>query len=66
MSIVKMVELELKIELNDDINAASMTANINPLAPIVDLTLQCTGISNENVCSVSTRENTKKQRLCAK
>ena len=34
MSIVKMVELELNIELNDDISAASMTASINPLAPI--------------------------------
>ena len=34
MSIVKMVELELNIELNEDISAASMTANINPLAPI--------------------------------
>ena len=29
-----MVELELNIELNEDISAASMTANINPLAPI--------------------------------
>jgi hypothetical protein len=33
MSIVKIVELELKIEVNEDIKAAIITANINPLAP---------------------------------
>ena len=31
---VKMVEEELKIEVKDDIRAASITANIIPLAPV--------------------------------
>ena len=34
MSMVKMVEEELKIEVKDDIRAASITANIIPLAPV--------------------------------
>ena len=33
MSKVKMVELELKMELKDDISAAIMTASIMPLTP---------------------------------
>ena len=33
MSIVKIVELELNIELNDDISAASMTAIMTPRRP---------------------------------
>ena len=40
MSMVKMAELELKIEVRDDISAASITASINPRRPsgIVSLT----------------------------
>jgi hypothetical protein len=30
---VNKVELELKIEVNEDINAANITANIRPRAP---------------------------------
>ena len=33
MSIVKMVELELKMEVKEDIKAANITAIINPLIP---------------------------------
>jgi len=33
ISIVKITLLELKIDVNDDISAAIMTANINPRAP---------------------------------
>jgi len=33
MSIVKIVELELKIEVREDINAAIITANIIPDSP---------------------------------
>ena len=33
MSMVKMVEAELKIEVREDIRAASMTANIRPRIP---------------------------------
>ena len=40
ISIVKMVEDELKIDVREDIRAAIMTANISPLAPEnVDLIL---------------------------
>ena len=34
MSIVKMVELELNIDVNDDISAAIITASMMPLNPI--------------------------------
>jgi hypothetical protein len=33
MSIVKIVLVELNIEVSDDISAAIITANITPLAP---------------------------------
>ena len=33
MSMVKMVELELKMEVSEDMRAASITASIKPLAP---------------------------------
>ena len=33
MSMVKMVELELKMEVREDISAAIITASIIPLAP---------------------------------
>ena len=33
MSMVKMVEEELKMEVREDISAAIITANIRPLAP---------------------------------
>ena len=35
MSIVKMVEDELKIEVRDDIRAAIITASIRPRAPVM-------------------------------
>jgi len=34
MSIVKMVEAELKTEVREDMRAAIMTANIRPLRPV--------------------------------
>ena len=34
MSMVNMVELELKMELRDDMRAAIMTANMIPLTPV--------------------------------
>ena len=37
MSIVKIVEDELKIEVKEDINAANITANINPRRPKIML-----------------------------
>ena len=33
MSMVKMVDAELKIDVSDDIKAANITANIKPLIP---------------------------------
>ena len=33
MSMVKMVELELKMEVSEDMRAASMTASISPRRP---------------------------------
>ena len=33
MSMVKMVELELKMDVREDIRAASMTANMRPRTP---------------------------------
>ena len=33
MSIVKMVELELKMDVSEDMRAASMTASMRPLNP---------------------------------
>ena len=38
MSIVKMVEDELNIDVSDDISADIITANINPLAPGCEVT----------------------------
>lgn len=35
MSMVKMVDAELKMEVNDDINAANITANMRPRNPEV-------------------------------
>ncbi len=36
MSMVKMVEAELKMEVREDMRAANITANIIPLKPVVD------------------------------
>ena len=39
MSIVKIVEEELKMEVREDISAAIITASIRPRAPVVDIVL---------------------------
>ena len=37
MSMVKIVEAELKIEVKEDIRAASITANISPLSTVKNI-----------------------------
>ena len=41
MSIVKMVELELKMDVSEDMRAASMTASMRPLNPTGIFSFTC-------------------------